>query len=108
VRTVATRFFDALQRHDGRLACAQLSQDTVTAIEQQEQGACATSVTKLQLAPAPLRTLELYAFNAKVDLANGASAFLDRTATGWRISAAGCRATNGEPREHPLSCEVQD
>jgi hypothetical protein len=107
VEHVTTRFLGAVQRQDGRLACAQLSQDAIKQLEQQQQGACPGSVTKLQLAPARLRDVEVFAFNAKVDLANGASAFLERTATGWRIAAVGCRATEGDPTSHPMSCELQ-
>ena len=45
--------------------------------------------------------------NAKVDLTNGSSAFLEDTKDGWRISALGCRPTGGNPEEQPQGCAVE-
>jgi hypothetical protein len=107
VRTVTDRFYAAVQGGDGATACAQLSQDTAKELEQQEKKACDAAVGDLGLAPGRIATIQVYITNAKVNLSNGAAAYLDRTAAGWRISALGCRPTEGEPRDHPLGCAVQ-
>jgi hypothetical protein len=106
VEQVAGRFLQAAGS-DGPAACAQLSQDAVKQLEQQEQGACASSVGKLGVTPSAIRKVELYALNAKIDLANGASVFAEQTAQGWRISAVACRPTDGPPQSHPMSCELE-
>jgi hypothetical protein len=107
VRTVTDRFYAAVQGGDGPTACAQLSQETVKQLEQQEKKACDSAVGALGLAPARIAAVEVDAFNAKVDLSNGASAYLDWTTAGWRISALGCRPTQGDPRRQPMGCAVQ-
>jgi hypothetical protein len=107
VRTVTDRFYTAVQGGDGATACAQLSQDTVKELEQQEKKACDSAVGALGLAPARVAAIEVYLTNAKVDLSNGASAYLDWTSAGWRISALGCRPTQGNPQQQPMGCAVQ-
>jgi hypothetical protein len=107
VRAVTDRFYAAVDDHDGALACAQLSQDTLKQLEQDEKATCAKAVEALGLAGAPVTRVEVYVTNAKVDLANGASAFLEDTATGWKLSALGCRPSQGDPHEQPLGCAVE-
>jgi len=107
VESVTTRFLRAADGGQGALACAQLTSDAVKQLEQQEQGACASSVGKLGVTSSAIRKVELYALNAKIDLANGASVFAEQTAQGWRISAVACRPTDGPPQSHPMSCELE-
>jgi hypothetical protein len=107
VRTVADRFYAALDQQDGSAACAQLSEDTVKQVEQDEKGSCPTAIAAVGLASSRVTRVEVFITNAKVDLANGASAFLEQTASGWKISAAGCRATDGDPKDRPLGCAVE-
>jgi hypothetical protein len=107
IASVTARFLEAADGGQGGLACAQLTSDAIKQLEQQEQGNCASSIGKLSVTPAPIRRVEVYAFNAEVQLANGANAFVERTSTGWRISSVGCRPTQGEPRDHPMSCELE-
>jgi hypothetical protein len=106
VAGVVTRFLQAAQ-DDAGVACQQLSDAAVTTLEQQEQGSCADSVGKLGVRPSPIRSVELYANNAKVDLADGAVVFVEQTADGWRIDDVACRATDGDPRSHPMSCALE-
>jgi hypothetical protein len=107
VRTITTRFLAAVGHDAGSIACAQLTRNAVQQVEQQEQGSCAKSIGQLKLVPARVVAVELYGDNAKADLANGASVFAERTLAGWRISDAGCRATQGDPRSHPMNCELE-
>jgi hypothetical protein len=107
VRDATTRFFTALARQDGPGACAQLSADTVKALEQDEKSACGQAIEAAGLAPSRIARVAVYVTNAKVDLANGASVYLEQTASGWKLSALGCRATDGDPKVHPLACSVE-
>jgi hypothetical protein len=107
IESVTARFVEAADGGQGGPACAQLTPDAVKQLEQQEKGSCATSIGKLSLVPAAIRGVRIYAFNAQVQFANGASGFVERTAAGWRISSVGCRPTQGDPRDHPMSCELE-
>jgi hypothetical protein len=107
VRAVTARFYAAVERHDGALACAQLDPTTIKQLEQDEKGTCAKAVEALGLTPTSIARVEVYVTNAKVDLTNGASAFLEQTTSGWKLEALGCRPTAGDPQVHPLGCTVQ-
>jgi hypothetical protein len=107
VRSVTDRFSAAVASHDGAQACAQLSEDTVEQLEQTEKASCPEAVESAGLTSARIARVQVYVTNAKVDFTNGASAFLEDTADGWRLSALGCRPTQGDPREHPLGCAVE-
>jgi hypothetical protein len=106
-RSVAERFFAAVESGDGEAACEQLSADTRDALEGDEQKPCREAIGGLRIEPARLAAIELFLTNAKADLANGESAFLSLTAEGWRLSAAGCRPGDGPPREAPMDCELE-
>jgi hypothetical protein len=107
IESVTARFLRAAGGGQGEVACAQLTPDAVKQLEQQEKGRCASSVGKLSLTPAAIRRVQIFAFNAEVELANGSDAFVERTADGWRLSAVACRPTQGDPRDHPMSCELE-
>jgi hypothetical protein len=107
IESVTTRFLHAADGGQGGVACAQLTPDAVTQLEEQEQGSCPSSVGDLSLSSAPIRRVQVFAFNAEVQLADGAAAFAERTSDGWRLSAVGCRATQGDPQDHPMSCELE-
>jgi hypothetical protein len=107
VRAVTDRFYAAIAGKDGAVACDQLSDATIAQLEQDEQGSCPTAIESVGLAPARITRVEVFITNAKVDLANGASAFLEQTRTGWKLSALGCRPTGGDPHENPLGCAVE-
>jgi hypothetical protein len=101
---VTERFLQAVEQHDGARACAQLSQGAVQALEHDEGKACAEAAPDLDVSPSRVTRAEVFGTGAKVDLADGHSAFLELTPGGWRLSAAGCRP---EPDDHPFTCEVQ-
>jgi hypothetical protein len=103
-RSVTERFLGAIADGDGALACRQLTVGALEALEHEEGDRCSESASKLELAPARIVRTQVYETNAKVDLADGSSAFLELTRRGWRISAAGCRP---EPDDHPFTCEVE-
>jgi hypothetical protein len=107
VQTVTDRFHAALEAGDGEAACAQLSTDTRTELESEEQEACPKAVTSLAVEGGALTRVQVYVTNAKVDLAGGESTFLSRTQEGWRISAVGCTPQEGKPADIPYDCELE-
>jgi hypothetical protein len=106
VRATTERFYAAVGHRDGAQACAELGEDTVKQIEQQEKSRCAEAVVKLKLAGARIRAVRVFLTSAKVDLAGGESAYLDETESGWKLSAVGCKP-QGKPRDRPFDCEVE-
>jgi hypothetical protein len=102
------RFYAALRAHDGTRACAQLSQDTVSSLEQQASKPCRLAVRDLQLKGGRVLRTRVYITNAIVDLSADEHAFLGREPTGWKLSAVGCRFDKGKPRDRPADCEAQD
>ena len=106
-RAVTSRFFSDIAHQDGAGACAQLSPDTIKSVEQTEKATCGKAIESAGVTPSRIVHVAVYVTNAKVDLANRASVYLEQTATGWKLSALGCRTTDGDPKVHPLSCAVQ-
>jgi len=98
---VTARFLTAVQDGDGELACTQLTPSTAESLEASRP--CAEAVTDLDVSLAPVTRVQVYSISAKVD-AGGASYFLERTRTGWRISAAGCTPLT---RDEPFDCEAE-
>jgi hypothetical protein len=104
VGSVTETFLQALERHDGARACAQLSQGAIAALEHDHDERCAKAAVDLSVSSSRVTRTQVFGTGAKVDLADGHSAFLEETPQGWRISAAGCRP---EPNDEPYTCEVQ-
>lgn len=103
---VVQQFYDAVRHGNGQQACAQLSESTVMQLESQMKQPCPNVITRLQYAGGPIVRTSVYVKNAKVDLRNDESAFLEREPSGWRLSAVGCRP-EGKPEDRPLECEAQ-
>jgi hypothetical protein len=93
-----------VEQHDGARACAQLSDGAVEALEHDEGESCAKAAPELDVSPSRVTRAEVFGTGAKVDLADGDSAFLELTRRGWRLSAAGCRP---QPDDQPFTCEVE-
>jgi hypothetical protein len=102
---VTERFLRAVDAHDGARACAQLSDATVQALEQDAGKPCAEAVKDLKVSASAVTHAEVDVIGAKVDLADGHSTFLELGRSGWRLSAAGCQPGAGD---EPYTCEVQD
>jgi hypothetical protein len=101
---VTERFLLAVDAHDGERACKQLSQGAIDALEHDEGKPCVEAVPELDVSPSRVTRAQVFGTAAKVDLADGHSAFLELTPLGWRLSAAGCRP---EPHDHPYTCEIE-
>jgi hypothetical protein len=103
---VAERFQAALEKHDGAAACAELSDETKSKLEQQEKSPCEQSIFRIQLPEGGIADkTSVYITSASVDLTTGGTTFLDEGPDGWKISAAGCELTTAD---QPLQCELED
>lgn len=102
---VASRFHQALEQGDGRDACAQLSPETASKLEQQEKKPCEEAITSLDLPKGgSVADTRVYVTSAFASLAEGTADFLDESSEGWWISAAGCNPTG--PGQ-PYDCELE-
>jgi hypothetical protein len=106
-RAVTDQFFAALDAGDGDRACAQLSPDTRSALEDQEKKPCRDAITGLGLQRSSVAGVDVNMLSAIVELRNGEAAFLDQGEQGWRLSAVGCKS-QGEPADRPYDCAVED
>src|SRR3954471_6255731 len=105
VSGVTERFLRAVSDGDGARACAQLSDGAREALEHDESKSCREAAPDIdEVEPSAVTRAQVFATSAKVDLADGHSAFLELTRRGWRIAAAGCRAAGGDA---PYECEVE-
>jgi hypothetical protein len=103
---LAERFQSALERQDGAAACAELSDETKSKLEQQEQAPCEQAIFRVNLPEGGIAAkTSVYITSASVRLTTGPTTFLDEAPGGWRISAAGCEPT--EPGQ-PFQCELED
>ncbi len=100
------RFQAGLEARDGAAACAELSQETAGALEEQEGKPCEEGILALEL-PRGGRVASTHVdvTSASVTLASGGTLFLDEGPDGWEIAAAGCRPVTPSL---PLDCELED
>jgi hypothetical protein len=103
---VVERFQTALDGKDGAGACAELSEPTASALEQQEGHPCDEAILDLHLASdREVSKTSVYVTSASVSLVDGDTLFLDEASDGWEISAAGCRPS---APDRPFDCELED
>ena len=106
VQATTERFLRAHGADQGAIACAALSSDTREALESQEGRPCPQAIGSVELGGGPVVQVDVTVTSAKVDLAGGESVFLSEQASGWRISALGCRSA-GAPTDMPFDCELE-
>ena len=105
VAAVTERFHAALQRGDGRAACAELSPETASKLEQQEKKPCAKAILGVDLpGSVSVRSTEVYERSAFASLGRAGAEFLDEGPDGWTVSAAGCTPT---APDQPYECELE-
>jgi hypothetical protein len=103
---VAERFHAALEAGDGQAACAELSPETASKLEQQEKKPCEEAILSLELPEGgSIAEARVYVTSALAHRAEGDTDFLDRGPHGWTISAAGCEPS---APEQPYDCELED
>jgi hypothetical protein len=102
---VTERFHAALEARDGQAACEELSEETASKLEQQEQKPCEEAILGLELpkgGTVAVRRVEV--LNASMGLSQGGTDFLSKGPEGWKISAAGCEPT---APEQPYECKLE-
>jgi hypothetical protein len=106
VGVVTERFLGAISDGNGQRACAQLSDGAQQALEQDESERCPEAVRGLddEIERSTVTRAEVFGTTAKVDLADGQSAFLELTRRGWRVAAVGCRP---EGADEPYQCVLE-
>lgn len=102
---VTERFHAALDANDGQAACEELSEETASKLEQQEEKPCEEAILGLELPKGGTVTVhEVEERSAYTELSAGGADFLDEGPTGWKISAAGCRPT---APDQPYECVLE-
>jgi len=103
---VVERFQTALKDRDGAGACAELSEETASALERQEGHPCDEAILDLKLPTgAEVADTSVDVTSASVSLLEGGTLFLNEASDGWEVSAAGC--TPAAP-DRPYDCELED
>lgn len=97
----ATGFASALDRQDGTAACALLTDAARSSLENDSGEPCDKAVLDVSSDASDLR-VQVWGDEAAAR-AGKDTLFLDRTANGWRVRAAGCTA---QPGGRPYECEV--
>lgn len=99
---VTERFHAALEANHGQAACEELSEETASKLEQQEDKPCDEAILGLEMPKGGTVTVrEVVERSAYTELSAGGADFLDEGPTGWKISAAGCRPT---APDQPYEC----
>jgi hypothetical protein len=102
---VAHVFQSALDAKDGQKACAQLSEQTASSLEQDEGKPCEDAILDVDLPTATaVPRARVYVTSATVQV-DGGALFLDESPGDWQISAAGCKPT---APDMPFDCELED
>ena len=102
---VTERFHAALEAGDGQAACDELSEETASKLEQQEQKPCEEAILGLELPKGgSVADSRVEITSAVTMLADGDSDFLDEGPDGWKIAAAGCVPTLPD---QPYECELE-
>ena len=105
VAGVMESFLESVAAGDASAACGQLSESTRNKLEKDEMVPCPEALEKVGLSGESSVTDTVVAGTAaRVSLAGGEYAFLDRGPGGWKIAAAGCRPT---APEEPYDCELE-
>jgi hypothetical protein len=100
VEQVAAAFTDP--DSDPAARCGLLSPGTAAALEEDEGAACADAVGQVPAGTGPVESVAVWGGEAQVRLA-GDTLFLTSTPSGWRVTAADCRAAG----EGPYHCRLE-
>ena len=105
VAAVAERFHAALAAEDGQRACDELSEETASKLEQQEDAPCEEAILEIELPTGgTVADTRVEMTSALARLAEGGSDFLDEGPDGWKVSAAGCDPT---VPDQPYQCLLE-
>jgi hypothetical protein len=104
---VVTTFGDALKQKDGKRACGLLTKVAQSRIEEDRKKPCEEGIVELASDLEPdgdVTRIDVAESSGFVQTSGGGALFLDKTGSGWRLSAAGCRRQAGDA---PYSCSLE-
>ncbi|PZS29311.1 MAG: hypothetical protein DLM59_13055 [Pseudonocardiales bacterium] len=99
VATTASLFASALHRQDGSAACALLTDAARSSLENDSGQACDKAVLAVKSDPSGVQ-VQVWGDEAEARASHD-TLFLDRTAKGWRVRAAGCKP---QGKDVPYQC----
>jgi hypothetical protein len=102
-----TAFGRALRQNEGARACALLSSNTQSRVEQERKKPCREGIVEIASDVQPngrLTRVDVAESSGFVTTADGSAFFVDKTSAGWKLSAAGCKPQAGDA---PYSCALQ-
>ena len=100
-------FGQALKAGDGKRACALLTADAQSRVEDDRKKPCDEGILEIESDLEPdgeVAGIDVAENSAFVTDSGGGAFFLDKTSAGWRLSAAGCERQAGDA---PYSCELE-
>lgn len=100
--TRTARAFAAAE-DDPATRCSLLSDRALSALAENEGATCEDAVQQLPLGSGEILSTEVWGDEAQVKLSDD-TFFLSRTADGWRVTAAACRAQGSD---QPYECQVE-
>jgi hypothetical protein len=100
VEQVALAFSDP--SGDSEVRCDLLAPATLESFEESESAPCTEAIAQLPLDVGEVQSVEVWGGDAQVKL-TGDTFFLTETHSGWRVTAAACRAH----ADAPYDCEVE-
>ncbi|WP_157996061.1 hypothetical protein [Thermomonospora amylolytica] len=102
VADAATALFTAVQRGDGRAACAALSPKAAAGLET-GASSCPEQILELGLRGGPIRQVRIWGDRAQLRAGADTVFLVELSGLGWKVAAAGC-----EPRPgRPYDCDVE-
>jgi hypothetical protein len=103
VISVAEAFHRAFAEKDGAAACAELAPKTRSELEQSAGKPCAEAVLEEPVSPSTeSERVEVFGTQALVGEGKGVT-FLAHFPEGWKVMAAACRPSPGEPYDCSIS-----
>jgi hypothetical protein len=100
-------FGAALKQHDGARACAELTKETQSKLEDDRKKPCDQAIVEVASEVEPgsaVTRVDVAETSAYVRTSQGPTFFLDRIGGTWKIGAAGCTKQAGDA---PYSCALE-
>jgi hypothetical protein len=105
--TAVTAFGTAIEQHDGAKACAELTPEAQSKLEDERKKPCEQAIVEIASEVEPgdsVTKVEVAETSAFVRTSQGPTFFLDKIGSGWKVSAAGCTKQAGDA---PYSCALE-
>lgn len=100
-------FGDALKQRDGAGACALLSKEAQSKLEDERRKPCEQAIVEIASEVEPgdaVTSANVAESSAFVRTSGGPAFFLDKAGSSWKLSAAGCTKQAGDA---PYSCALE-